>query len=133
MAQETKDQRAERLRTARDTEAARHFTWSAPVLPDVPPPAQSTGVYTDGWAFRVYPGAFGPAASVYRAWSSGMAHGDGRAPVTREERWGRSASQHAISLYSTEALAWQAARAEVCRQAALALLAVDEAAAKVTP
>jgi hypothetical protein len=89
--------------------------WTAPVLPDVPPPKSG---YSEGWEFNAY------TRRVEQAWSDTVTHGSGPAP--HDYKRYVSASQNGIALYSTKARALAALRYEVELQAAKMLLEIDK-------
>ena len=112
-----------KARVARlDREAPAHFVWSDPVEPDVPVPERG---YTEGWAFVVSLSSYSQSVAVHRAWSEPCCHGTGRVGAS-SARWSGGPSQGGVPLYSSEARALRAARAEACRQMARVLLDVDE-------
>lgn len=91
--------------------------WTAQVEKDVPPPG--AGGYSEGWTYNAY------SMVVEIGWSTSVCHGTGRAPKSYKERIGKSASQNARWMYSTEAKAYAAMRNELEKMAAEKLLKVD--------
>jgi len=110
----TKAEQAEAL--AREALIAQALRWTAPVEADVPPPARGEGGLTTGYMYNTY------GASVVVACSSGHSHGVGS--------WTSTTTQGARALYSTRERALCALRAELERDCAKRLAAVDRAIAE---
>jgi hypothetical protein len=104
-------------REKREAEAPKHFVRTAPVAPDVPPPATVSNDYTEGWLYNLY------TRTVAQTWSSSSSHGAGTAADA--QRPYRGGSQGSRSLYSTKLLALQALRWAVECEAALQLYDID--------
>lgn len=90
---------------------------TAPVAPDVPPPAVSTEKLSVGFTFNPYFGS-GHSPSVSEACSSSNNHNK------NDNR--RVATQGAISLYSSELRAWRACRYVVEQRCAEILYGIDQ-------
>ena len=88
--------------------------WTAPVAPDVQPPATFGGAST-GYFFNAY------SAEVSPGWSSSIYHGHGAAPA----KAGLTGSQGARALYSTRLLALRAMRHAIELECARKLASVD--------
>jgi len=90
--------------------------WTAPIAPDVPPPANGEAGLTTGYAYNSF------AAPVVVACSSGHSHAVGSCTKTT--------TQGARALYSTRERALGALRAELERDCAKRLAEVDRAIAE---
>ena len=111
----TKAEQAEAVKAAAAYEAliAQALRWTAPVEADVPPPARGEGGLKTGYMYNVY------SAAVFVACSSSNGHGVGS--------WTSTTTQGARALYSTRERALRALRAELERECAKRLAAVDRA------
>jgi len=111
----TKAEQAEAVKAAAACEAliAQALRWTAPHAPDVPPPANGEAGLTTGYAYNSF------AAPVVVACSSSNGHGVGS--------WTSTTTQGARALYSTRERALRALRAELERECAKRLAAVDSA------
>lgn len=86
--------------------------------PDIEPPSKG-GIFLNGWLYNVYNQA------VFRAWTGFVFHGTGH--HHREDgRYPKNARQHSRALYSSFELARAALRAEVERDHARNLAAIDD-------
>mgnify|MGYP001178125313 FL=1 len=91
------------------------------LTPEVPrdlPPPVCFGELSKGWDQIVWNGD----VRIYKACSSTISNGEG---------WDATSSQRALSLYSTELLATQAARAIVATRAAALLATLDRKIAEL--
>jgi len=111
----TKAEKAEEVKAVAAYEAliAQALRWTAPIAPDVPPPARGEGGLTTGYMYNTY------GAVVVVACSSGYSHGVGSCTSTT--------TQGARALYSTRERALRALRAELERDCAKRLAGVDSA------
>ena len=110
----TKAEQAEAL--AREALIAQALRWTAPLAPDVPPPARGEGGLATGYLYNVY------SACVEVACSSSYSHGVGS--------WTSATTQRPRALYSTRERALCALRAELERDCAKRLAGVDSAIAE---
>ncbi len=111
-----KKERAEYDRAIETAEILGAFHFTAPVQRDVQPPSGQT--YTEGWDFNSY------TATVWRAWSGSVSHGEGPAPLGN--RRFMSGSQGCRSMFSSKVLALRALRHEMELKYAKELLKVDK-------
>lgn len=118
----TKKEIAEHQRIVEELELLAALRWTHPVQKDVFPPQCDGSV--SGWVFNS--GSWGRQASVKMSWSECCAHGDGE---RRKEFF--SASQLGIAMYSSEILAWKAARHAVERESADRLRHIDREIARL--
>lgn len=84
------------------------------VDPDIPVPALSSGIHTQGWTAGY--------DSVRESWSESTRHGEGRRASTPPG----SASQKGIPLYSTKLLALKAVRYKMEQRFANQLWLIDQ-------
>ena len=112
---------AEEAALAREADLRAALRWTGPVAPDVPIPvgAWSDSQRTIGWL----PVGLSSDPRVEKAWSLTTAHGIGG-----HDRG--SGSQGGRALYSSEMLAWRAARYERERAVAESLRRIDEEIAR---
>ncbi|MFA5897789.1 MAG: hypothetical protein WC829_01620 [Hyphomicrobium sp.] len=111
----TKKEKAAMAEAIHRAELLSALRWTAPLAPDIPPPA--FGTYSEGWTFNAF------SLRVEKGWSTSTAHGSGPAP--KDDRRGVSASQNSRHLYSTQAKALAALRHVVETEAAQKLLGID--------
>jgi len=109
-----KAEKAEAL--AREALIAQALRWTAPIAPDVPPPASGEAGLTTGYMYSVF------SMGVFVACSSSNGHGVGSCT--------RTTTHGARALYSTRERALRALRAELERDCAKRLAAVDRAIAE---
>jgi len=107
----TKAEQAEAL--AREALIAQALRWTAPVEADVPPPARGEGGLKTGYMYNVY------SAVVEVACSTSISHAVGSTT--------KATVQRPRALYSTRERALRALRAELERDCAKRLAAVDSA------
>lgn len=118
----TKKEIAEHQRIVDELELLSALRWTHPVQKDVFPPQGDGSV--SGFVFNT--GSWSGQASVKMSWSEFCAHGDGE----RRKAF-FSASQLGIAMYSSEILAWKAARHAVERESANRLRQIDREIARL--
>lgn len=113
----TKKEQTEFDQLKHELALAKALRWTVgEVKRDVPPPTGFMEL-SKGWDFNAY------SRKVYKACSSSINHGDG---------WVATNTQKPLWLFSTPALAYAALRRAVEREAAINLLAIDDAAQQHT-
>lgn len=114
----TKKEKAEFEAAILQAKTLAALRWTEPVAPDLPVPKSFEK--TSGWHFNDY------NKSVMQMWSESVSHGHG----TERDRT-ISGRQGGKALYSTELLALKALRHAVEREAAAALLKIDDTIAAI--
>ena len=113
----TKKEQAEFDQLKQELALAKSLRWTVgEIKRDVPPPNPFDEL-SKGWDFNQY------NRTVYKACSSAGGRGHG---------WEVTTSQRPLWLFSTQALAYAALRQAVEREAAMNLLAIDDAAQTAT-
>jgi hypothetical protein len=110
----TKKEQAAMADLQRELAEARALRFTPLVERDLPAPDRGTSGMISGWDYNAY------YMNAEQAWSESVAHGRGSAPKSS-----MSASQGALSLYSTKLLALKAMRNEMEHKAARELAKVD--------